>query len=390
MLLLLKDKARKVSDPLSIVILYLAAFPFVVPVFSRTDTQPTFALVFLAVSTLFATTGMARTLTLEKTRFLLVFSILFISIAIISVNVMFFGADVQFSRIGSFGMFVIGIFAGVHLARLQVAAHHILIILYLYVVFTVIFFLTGGMIEERLIQSREMDFSELANIGRGASTLSPEPSFFAFQIFSLFIVANLILWDVASDAQKQRIQKLTIGLLLSSFGGFGAIYTLLIIGTFKVRYVIAVALAGIAVVVVYFDSVEQYGTRLFVLLQLFLRDGSSILEDASVASRLTSFLQYLEIFLENPVFGDGFSHIGGGGFVSLIASMGISWVVVLILVGKMIIDLKAPKRIKNCLIAWFILQFLSGPLGIPFVGVTLGLLLGLIGLDRRADERLPR
>jgi len=385
MLLLLKDKTRRVSDPLSIIILYLAAFPFVVPVFSRTDTQPTFALVVLAASILFASSGMAQTLTLERTRFLLVLSIFSVSLAIIYINLIFFGADLNFFRIGSFCMFVIGVLAGVHLARMQVAARHILIILYMYVVFTVIFFLTGGMIEERIIQSREMDFAELANIGRGASTLSPEPSFFAFQIFSLFIVANLILWDVASKAQKQRIQQVTVGLLLSSFGGFGAIYTLLIIGTFKIRYVAAIAVAGIFVIIFYFDSVEQYGTRMLLLLQLILQDRSSILEDASVASRLTSFLQYVQIFIENPFFGDGFSHFGGGGFVSLVASMGVFWLVILILMAKMIFDLKAPKRVKYCLIAWFIFQFLSGPLGIPFVGIILGLLLGLIGLDRRSN-----
>ena len=101
----------------------------------------------------------------------------------------------------------------------------ILNILYIYIFFSFIYFISQGSIESFLISSRGEQIGQNFISGRGASTLSPEPSFFVFQIISLFIFYKL---TSSHNEYDSKITLCTIFLLIISFSGYGLIYDIIL------------------------------------------------------------------------------------------------------------------------------------------------------------------
>lgn len=356
-----------------------AAFPFVIPLSPATDTQPTFSLFALAFALVAIVQCFDRNVLLERSHFVL-------AATLAGGGIIWLGASLAVNdfatdnpaRIVSFAMFLIALAAGL-LNQQIFTAWRITTALKLYVFFTLLFFATRGALEGLLIQSRgEEALSGLLLTGRGASTLSPEPSFFAFQIFTLFLAARLTVWDQLDRRGRHFVQLTTIGLLLASFAGYGVLYAAVVIFLAGWRYMLpAVVFGGLGLValvnVLDIDSLRF--VRLFTSLALSLADDNFKVTDVSTLGRLNSFLDYLQAFLANPMFGDGFRLYGGGGLVSLMGALGLYGLTMVVLIVAAILLLRAGVKLKIALLFWFALQFISGPIGLPLLGVMAGLVM---------------
>jgi hypothetical protein len=355
-----------------------SAFPFLIPLVGSTDTHPTFTLLTILFAIVAAVQCMSHRVTLRKSDLLLA-SAIFASGLIwlcLSLLVNSYSGNLVNRQI-TFVMLLLAIATGI-LNRGIFTPKHIVGALKIYILFTALFFLTKGAIESLIIQSRSEGVMEnLLLTGRGASTLSPEPSFFAFQIFTIFLISRLTVWNEFTNRQRHFVQLSTIGLLISSLGGYGMLYALMTIFLSGRRYMIAASIGVIAAVA--FQASRDLESLRFVKLLLTLSGaiarGDLNLSDMSVLARLTSFQEYWDIFTQNIVFGDGFSFFGGGGMISLLASLGLYGLALISLTLFAILLSHTRWRLKVVLIAWLALQLISGPIGLPFIGLTIGLIL---------------
>jgi hypothetical protein len=97
--------------------------------------------------------------------------------------------------------------------------------------------------------------------------------------------------------------------------------------------------------------------------------------DLSFATRFNSFFAYIDRFINNLFIGDGFSLFQGGGFISIVASLGlVGFFIILFLLFKIFRTIKSGK-LKYLLIFWFFLNLFSGPIGIPALGIIFGLII---------------
>jgi len=252
-------------------------------------------------------------------------------------------------------------------------------VLAVYILFTFIFFLGHGMVENILIPSRSASFSNLSNMGRGASTLSPEPAFFALHVFNLYIIFNLIFGQTVKPRKQFFVFIAVCFCLMTSLSGYGVLILFAII---LVRYLwpslislaILFALSGF---IIDFLSEYQQFRAIGLLVKVISSDPSILLSsDASIASRLGSFTAYLQSIKDNILIGDGFTLLQGGGFISLVSAMGVLAFLFLFLLFVYILNYKGmPLRFRLLLFLWFFLNFFSGPIGIPTLGFIAGLII---------------
>lgn len=355
-----------------------ATFPFLIPLVPSTDSQPTFSLFAL----LFAAAALAqcfnRDVFIRRDGFFLASAVFGCGLIWLCLSVIVNGLAIDnINRIVSFIMFQIALATGLLNHRLF-TKERVLTALKAYLVFTVIFFLSRGKIESLIIQSRGEAITMLLNKGRGASTLSPEPSFFAFQIFTLFLLARLTVWEKMTARQKHTVQLITIGLLVASLGGYGLIYAAMVIFLSGRRYIFGSAILGgcaLLAVASFFDISSLRFVKLFTSISSNIASSNWELKDVSILVRLTSFQEYLNIFKEHPFLGDGFRFYGGGGLVSLLASLGFYGLMLILTAVTAVIFLDTGLRLKLVLLAWLAFQFISGPIGLPFVGLLVGVIL---------------
>jgi hypothetical protein len=97
--------------------------------------------------------------------------------------------------------------------------------------------------------------------------------------------------------------------------------------------------------------------------------------DASFRVRLESFNAYLHTFAEAPFLGDAFSLHQGGGLVSIMAGLGVAAAVLFL--AFLVRAAAAPMPVSTVLLltVWFAVHFISGPVGIPILGLIIGLVL---------------
>lgn len=356
-----------------------AAFPFLVPLVPTTDTQPTFSLFAVTFATLAAFQCLSRDVLLQKSHFILAGAILVSGVIWLGLSLTAneFATE-NINRIVSFGMFLIAIAAGL-LNRHIFTTDRVVRALKFYLFFTFIFFATRGKIESLLIKSRsEEALSGILQSGRGASTLSPEPSLFAFQIFSLFLVARLTVWNDLSQRGRHLVQLMTIGLLLASFAGYGILYAAAVIFLSGWRYMLPAAVlggAGLFLLIAVYDVDSLRFIQLFASLASSFASGEFEVRDVSTLTRLNSFVDYLQIFQSNPFFGDAFGYYGGGGLVSLPAALGLYGLTLLLVFVAAIFVSRTDWKMKLVLLFWFALQSISGPLGLPLLGLLIGIVI---------------
>lgn len=356
-----------------------AAFPFLIPIIPSTDTQPTFSLFALIFAALAAYKCLDHQVLLVRSHFILAATLVAGGVIWLglSLSANDFATD-NINRIASFGMFLIAIAAGL-------LNHHIFTVervvraLKGYVFFTLAFFATRGKIESILIRSRgEEAITGLVATGRGASTLSPEPSFFAFQIFTIFLLARLTIWDQLSDRSRHLVQLMTIGLLLASFAGYGILYAAVVIFLAGWRYILPAAVLGTSGLMLLINVLGVDSLRfikLFTSLVSGFASGKFEVTDLSTLGRLNSFLAYLAVFWKKPLLGDGFELYEGGGLASVLAALGVYGVVLVAMFIVAILFARTGMKMKLALLFWCALQFISGPLGIPLLGLTIGMVI---------------
>lgn len=361
----------------------MAAFPFVIPLVPSTDTQPTFTVLVAAFVILAAVASFDRQVPIRKTDVVLAAWIVAGGLVWLSLSFVANGFAVgNVNRVVSFIMMLIAVATGL-INRHIFTADRILLALKVYLLFTAIFFMTSGAIEGVLIRARGEDaLSQLTSTGRGASTLSPEPSFFAFQIFTLFLAARLTVWTQLPHRARHMVQLMTIALLLASLGGYGILYAAAVIFLSGWRYMLGATVAGGIGAIILLGNFSIDSLRFIQLATTLLADATSGdgrgigVTDISTLGRLNSFIDYLRAFNAHLFFGDAFATYGGSGLVSLLAGVGLFGVVLNLTFLVAILVLRTGVKVKLALLLWFILQFISGPIGLPMVGLLIGLVIG--------------
>lgn len=367
------------SSVLNGLLVWAVLLPFIPVLIPSSDTQPTFLLVFaLALATSFAFPATGYRLfrfTLSGVVVALVVAAVLYGFLIIA-NISQQDSSIP-SRLVSFAQFSTVAFWG-YAGKLEWSEKILFRTLVVYAVFTVIYFATHGAIENALIHSRVENAEILFAMGRGARTLSPEPSFFALQVFNIFVLAR-ILFAYRPDSTVNSLKWVLVTgfCLAASFSAYGALLLMLVVLATHPRMFVLLAvlsIVGWTFVSGYLANYESVRAVKLLLTVLNARIDVSNLAalDASVASRLLSFGDYVRSFAAHPLIGNGFSLYQGGGFVSIVAAFGLAalgfffWLFARILGGGF------DTRTKIVLVAWFVLNFLSGPIGVPIIGLIIG------------------
>lgn len=370
---------------LNSILFVTAAFPFLIPLVPTTDTQPTFTLFILLFAVVAAAQSLSRQILVPRGDLLLAGVLFCGGLIWLCASIIANGFDAgEVNRIGSFVMLLIALASGILKPDLF-SRRRVIYALLTYIFFTMIFFATSGAIERILIQSRGTGMTNLLLSGRGASTLSPEPSFFSFQIFTLYLMARLTIWKQLGNRDRRFVQLASIALLMISFSGYGFLYAMLIIVTMGFRYILFLSIAGSAALAFLIATYDVESLRFVALLTQLtsaLMESNFQLKDVSILVRLTSFQDYLEVFGQHWFLGDAFSFYGGGGLVSLLAALGAFGLTLVLLIVVAIFRSGQPTAVKLALMAWLSFQFISGPVGLPLIGLLAGRLLSQSGIGR--------
>jgi hypothetical protein len=266
-------------------------------------------------------------------------------------------------------------------SKLEIDEKLLIRALIVYAAFTVVYFATNGVVEDTLIRSRIDSSGDLLSAGRGARTLSPEPSFFALQVFNIFVLSRVLRLEETMDRRRSFLFfALLVFCLAASFSAYGALLILALLFSFYPKWFAVAALIVLSSFSVFYSYLPNWDSirAIKVILALIESRGQIaqlMVLDQSFGVRIGSFLAYTDSFGRHPLTGDGFSVLQGGGFVSVIAAFGILALPFFALVLYRILGGKYRLSTKVVLLAWFVMNFVSGPVGIPILGVITGTLL---------------
>ncbi|MEE1884716.1 hypothetical protein [Pedobacter flavus] len=354
-------------------------FPFIPSIIPGTDTQPTFFLLFNCsmIYLLVNYQYQSRYFELNYNKIGAISALFGLILMSVILAKLFIASPTLWARIISFLQFSFALFFAYNSAYFF-KIESLKKVFWVFAIFSVIYFLTHGLVERILISSRTDSFEMLAASGRGAKTLSPEPSFFALHMFNLYLIFHLLASKESKKKYGDVVFWLTSFCLLASLSGYGFIIFLLILSMRYTKTMIIFGLifmASSGLILNYFDSLADFrGIKL--LTEILLKNPALILNDASFASRFGSFFAYIENIKNNFIFGDGFTLLQGGGFISIVSSLGLLAAIFLIYVIVQIFKLKdGSAALKFMLVFWFLLNLFSGPIGIPTLGVIVGLIL---------------
>lgn len=350
---------------------FIMAIPYVPQILPGSDNQPTFTLIFLLglffafVDRRFSDFRLVKHSTLVLL-FFLIFSFVF------SLVYTYFNSvdNIYFPRIFSFLQFLAAFYFGAS-SSFYLKESWLKQYLTIYFVFTLIYFLTGGLVEEVLIRSRSEDVSSLLrSTGRGVRTLSPEPAILAIHLFSMYLM-NSIYYNSIKISNKVIL--LLLAPLISTLSGYGFFIALVIlILNFPFFFFLTISF----VFVVFGQFIMNFqlsGARIFLILDGLRRNGLDFLMmDSSFKSRYNSFMEYVESFESNFPLGDAFSIFSGGGFISIISGLGLVGLIFFILLILLIIFSKYNLKVKLLFSFWFLIYLFSGSFGVPLVGVIIG------------------
>ncbi len=357
-------------------------FPFLPALISSADTQPTLFMLAITAILLFLISPnfFGSHLNQDFTILVYVFALILISFISILINSIFYDQIIILPRYISFLQFLAALIFG-YTNSFYFFKKYANSIFVIYFIFTIIYFVTNGLIENTLIKSRFFsEGKDLASMGRGARTLSPEPSFFAIQMFNLLLIYTLLLEK--EGIKKVFNNKLVIFIvsfcLLCSLSGYGFAIFFIILAAFFTRYIIVLFGFAIFFNSLIIDLLDGFSNlRGIGLILKVIKNNPLILAttDRSFATRFNSFFAYIDRFTNNLFIGDGFSLFQGGGFISIVASLGlVGFFIILFLLFKIFSTIKSGK-LKYLLIFWFFLNLFSGPIGIPALGIIFGLII---------------
>ncbi len=355
---------------------FIVVFPFIPSLIPSSDTQPLLTFVFILYMIIgchFVDSKLK--IVLNRNIYFFLFFIVIVLINFI-LNIYFFSNVPVYSRYFAFIQFLIAVFLGLFI-KVKINPKWFTYVLICYSFFTVIYFLTNGFLENQLILSRDTESSDLFNIGRGARTLAPEPSFFALHLFNLFVI-NSILKPVVSNRIKILNFSLLAVLLLSSLSGYGILILFVI---FLVQYPQKVFLFFFIILMlfpIFFEKLQQFENfrSAQLLIKIFTENPLSLVSsDASIASRFLSFTNYIESIQDNLLLGDNFSVLEGGGLIGLISGLGLIGIIYSIILFIKVFNYILFPKLFIILFFWVFLNFVSGPFGVPAFGIVIGLIL---------------
>jgi hypothetical protein len=357
-------------------IFFTLYFPFIPGIIPNTDTQPLFLLfnlifvIFISLNKYFQNIYL-----ISNNKYILdSIIILIISFIIISTNAFLIEKSIYWTRYISFLQFVAAILFGIFsIYFVDFKTHYKIIILY--AVLTIFYFVSNGFLENLLISSRSDSFEALKSSGRGARTLSPEPSFFALHIFNIFLIYKLA-FNNKIIKYENHIFILTLFCLIFSFSGYGFALALILLLYKFPKIILIISIIVILFLNFFLKKIEslQNFRALSLIIDIVKNDPLIVLKsDKSFYSRLESFNKYIDSISSHFIIGDTFTLFQGGGFISLISAFGILamcfflFIIFKICFGKL--------KIKLLLILWLLINFISGPIGIPTLGFIIGLIM---------------
>lgn len=367
-------------------IFFTLFFPFIPSIVPSADTQPSFFLLMM-LSLLYLLVqykALPFYYNISYNKLLILMGLLGLVMFYVILNIFFISKPIIYARIFAFFQFTLAVFFALT-SRYFFAEKTLKRVFLIFAVFSVIFFLSHGLVERILIPSRQDSFEMLIGSGRGARTLSPEPSFFALHILNLFVIYNLLFGSVL-NGNKEALLFFTAGFcLLISLSGYGmAIFMVMLL----LRYtktalgglVLLMALSG--VLLEYLQSFQQF-RAIGLLLNIVSNNPAVLLKtDMSFLSRFGSFFEYVRTIKSNIFIGDGFTLYQGGGYISIISSLGILGLFFFVYLVTKIFFKNTSVKVKMLLVFWFLINFFSGPIGVP----TLGFIIGLILRERYSDS----
>lgn len=377
------QRSVAISGIVNALLVCTVLFPFLPVLIPASDTQPTYVLVFaLALALAFAFPAAGQKLFRISLRGVIAATLTAsgLYVFLIVANASQQDSTIP-SRLISFFQFVAALFWG-YAGKFEWTEKLLFRALVFYALFTVIYFASGGVLENALIRSRVENAQSLFAMGRGARTLSPEPSFFALQVFNIFVLARVVSRGRGerpfADAFKWFV--VTGFCLAASFSAYGALLLVVVVLALYPRVFLIVSLAtaaGWGIVSRYISDWDSIRAIKVVLTIVASRGNLAelLLLDASFASRIGSFSEYIRSFGRHPFTGNGFSLYQGGGFISIVAAFGtaalafFTWLVLRILRSSF------DARTKVVLLVWFLLNFISGPIGVAIIGVIVGQLM---------------
>lgn len=360
-------------------IFFTLFFPFIPSLIPTTDTQPTF-LLFITISLFYLLVkykALPNYYSLSYNELLGLFSLFMLTIFLIAINNFIGNKPILWPRIFSFFQFLLAIFFAI-CSKYFFEEKTLIKVFFIFAIFSVIFFLTRGLVERLLIPSRAESFEMLIGSGRGARTLSPEPAFFALHILNLFIIHSLLFRSLLEGKNNQLLFFTAIFCLIISFSGYGAVIAVILLLLRFTKIAIffmgtLIALSG--VILEYFGSLTQF-RGLGLLLKIVSSNPSVLLQsDSSFSTRVASFFSYLDNIKQNIILGDGFTVNQGGGYISIISSIGIIGFLFFIYFLIKVFKKRIPGKLKFLIFFWFLINLFSGPIGIPTLGFIIGLIL---------------
>lgn len=360
-------------------IFFTILFPFIPAIIPSADTQPTFLLFFFCsfFYTLINTEFQKNYYNLSYAKIYFLFFLLVLILVSVILGQMVIGRPLIFSRVISFLQFASAVFFAYN-TRYFIQDERLKKTFIIFAVFSIIFFLTRGMVERILIPSRADSFALLQKTGRGARTLSPEPSFFALHMLNLYIIYVLVSTKEFRRKHGAIVFWVTSFCLLISLSGYGFVIFVILL---MFRYTKTALLMGVVLlsasglILEYLQSFPNF--RAFQLLaNVLANDPSILMKDPSFSSRFGSFFTYIENIRDNFLIGDGFTLLQGGGFISIVSSLGLLAAMFFLVVIYQILKLnEGSGKVKFLLIFWFLINLFSGPIGIAPLGIIIGLII---------------
>ncbi len=353
---------------------FTIAIPYIPQIVPGADTQPTFSIIIVLTLVFFHGISFNR----EQARFiphrvaLVLFTLFFTLLFAVFYNLFFGVSNPSPQRIFAFLQFLVAVFFGSS-KLFFIPKQWLRNILILFAIFTIIYFLFGGIIEDFFIRSRyDAGMEALTLTGRGARTLSPEPAILATHILNL-----LLLYAIFYNIPKfdTLIIIFAVFTLLCSLSAYGFLIALVLVVTHYPRFFIAGASFSILFLSSYMLGPDVARLRLIGILSGIMDEGGEfLLEDKSFMSRVDSFFSYFQSFVNTFPIGDAFTLVNGGGFISLISGIGLIGLLFFTYLLIKPIFLRYSLRMKILLIFWFLLYFFQGSIGVPTVGLIVGVL----------------
>lgn len=360
-------------------IFFTLFFPFIPSLIPSTDTQPTF-LLFITISLFYLLVqykALPNYYSLSYNKLLGLISLFVLTVFLVAINNFIGNKPILWARIISFFQFSLAIFFALN-SKYFFEEKTLRRVFFIFAIFSVIFFLTKGLVERTLIPSRAESFEMLVESGRGARTLSPEPAFFALHILNLFVIYSLLFGSILHGQKNRLLFFVALFCLTISLSGYGAVIAVLLL-TLRYTKIAILTLGTLAalsgMILEYFGSLAQF--RGLSLLLKIISDNPLVLiqTDRSFSTRVASFVSYLENIQKNLVLGDGFTVNQGGGYISIISSIGIIGLLFFIYFLIKVFRKRISGKLKFLIFFWFLINLFSGPIGIPTLGFIIGLIL---------------